>query len=565
MPSFTAATLQADLQALTRIGSNNVVLTAADTYDDGEDLITMTAVMSARTNNQIADHACSATIVTRIRPNNTSLTYTASDTLAASNPSNTGGDRYTGLDQFGQIVDQNWTGPSSTTTERVQYGYDRNSNVLYKDNMVHAAASELYHVNSTSPGDNVDAYDNFNRLTAFARGTLSSSGNNGSSFDTITAASRTQTWSLDALGNWNSSSTNGTNITRTTNSANELTHVGGFTLSYDNNGDLALGPDGISGTNNYDYDAWGNRLSSASYCNTSYAYDALSRRTVAGEFNLTTWTFVQHDLYYSQNWQVLQDNTPGPLCGCSCTTSTDDFVWGEGYVDDLVLRDRTIGGQTTTARLFAQQDANFNVTALVNTSGVVQERFLYDSYGGATAVNPTTWVAVTWTPFGDPNGWLNFFQGGRFETGTGLYSFRNRDYSPVLGRWVQADPTGAEYVDGANLYQSFQSSPVSNTDSWGLWTRDSWSEAAPGVYMGNAISEGCKDTLGSLAALVTTSSDASSLIYRGHHVGASALSRNDFRVNRLQFYPSVADLELPVHATLPGVAVVLPGSRLLPQ
>jgi|GEM_PF-2350410 len=39
---------------------------------------------------------------------------------------------------------------------------------------------------------------------------------------------------------------------------------------------------------------------------------------------------------------------------------------------------------------------------------------------------------------------------------------------------------------------------------------------------------------------------------------ASALSHHDFRVDRLQFNPRVADLQLPVDAALPGVAVLIP-------
>ena len=42
----------------------------------------------------------------------------------------------------------------------------------------------------------------------------------------------------------------------------------------------------------------------------------------------------------------------------------------------------------------------------------------------------------------------------------------------------------------------------------------------------------------------------------------SALSHNDFRVNRFQFDPCVADFELPVHAALSGVAPLVPGDRL---
>src|SRR5437016_405798 len=35
-------------------------------------------------------------------------------------------------------------------------------------------------------------------------------------------------------------------------------------------------------------------------------------------------------------------------------------------------------------RLYAQQDANHNVTSLVNAASSVQERYLYDAYGTVT-------------------------------------------------------------------------------------------------------------------------------------------------------------------------------------
>ena len=46
-----------------------------------------------------------------------------------------GGDNLIGLDRFGRIVDQNWTitgVEANGDVDRYQYGYDRDSNVLYK-------------------------------------------------------------------------------------------------------------------------------------------------------------------------------------------------------------------------------------------------------------------------------------------------------------------------------------------------------------------------------------------------------------------------------------------------
>ena len=46
------------------------------------------------------------------------------------------------------------------------------------------------------------------------------------------------------------------------------------------------------------------------------------------------------------------------------------YVWGIRYIDELVCRD-----DATPRRLYACQDANFNVTSITNTSGTVQERY----------------------------------------------------------------------------------------------------------------------------------------------------------------------------------------------
>ena len=119
-----------------------------------------------------------------------------------------GGDRYTGLDRFGRVIDQYWVNPNTpgSPTDRFQYGYDRSSNVLYRANLVSTTFSELYHANSSSSGDNNTAYDNLDRITAFRRGTLSASGNNGTSgLDTVTTLNpltgSNKSYTLDALGN----------------------------------------------------------------------------------------------------------------------------------------------------------------------------------------------------------------------------------------------------------------------------------------------------------------------------------------------------------------------------
>jgi hypothetical protein len=200
------------------------------------------------------------------------------------------GDQYTGLDRFGRVDDQRWLKTSSgTATDRFQYGYDRDSNRLYRENLIDAAFSELYHENGSSNG-----YDLLNQLTDWQRGTLNSTK------DSITGTpSRTLEWDFDALGNFESQSTNGTPESRTHNKQNQVTGVGSATLTFDANGNMTTDEAGKI----YVYDAW-NRLvevKSGSTTLASYKVDALSRRIQETVNSVTT------NLYYSTNWQVLEE------------------------------------------------------------------------------------------------------------------------------------------------------------------------------------------------------------------------------------------------------------------
>ena len=63
--------------------------------------------------------------------------------------------------------------------------------------------------------------------------------------------------------------------------------------------------------------------------------------------------------------------------------------------------------------------------------------------------------------------WQYLFQGGRFEVLTGLYYFRNRDYLPVLGCWIQVDPLGYS-VDDLSLRRYEANLPTRLADPLGF-------------------------------------------------------------------------------------------------
>jgi RHS repeat-associated protein len=400
------------------------------------------------------------TIVQQNSPEaNTELTYIhqTGDTLSSSD----GGDRYTGLDRFGRVIDQYYLNTStSTATDRLQYGYDRAGNVLYEKNLLNAAFSELYHANSGSAGDNTTAYDPLNRLTAFRRGTLTSSGNNGSSLDTITTANLNATsgvpnidsWSLDALGN--SVSAGGTS--NTFNSQNEQTASGSTSLGYDNAGNMTTDESG----NTYTYDAWGHAVSIINGSSTTLLhYDALGRNVL---FNNGAGDDQQ---YYSQQRQVVEEKFSGAY---------EQYVWGLAYVNDLVVRDRNADGNGSTGNLgitgsgleereYFQHNANWSTISYTNQTGTVGQRFVYDPYGTVTTLD-NSWAISTATS----NYTTYLFQGMRVLGGY-IYLSQTRIYNVKLGIWEQEDPAG--YVDGIGFYGLEQKNPACRVDATGL----SWS------------------------------------------------------------------------------------------
>jgi len=392
----------------------------------------LTSISDGATTLESLSYVGLSTVVIRSYPQpGTELTY-----VKLSGESNgDAGDQYTGLDRFGRVVDQRWIITSSgTALDRWQYGYDRDGDVLYSNNLVNTNFSELYHQNGSS-----NSYDNLNQLTNFARGVLSDTNSDGIP-DTISSPSHSQSWAFDALGNWTSVNTDGSNQTRTANQQNEITSISGQTTpSYDANGNTTTDQSGKTLV----YDAW-NRL--VAYKNgatvlEAYGYDSLNRR-------ITENSGTQRDLFYDRAWQLLEEDVSGSMA--------DQYVWSSVYIDALVERD------TPTLRIYVQQNANFDVTSLVDTSGNVQERYIFDPYGAVTILTPS------WSSRGTSSyAWVFLHQGGRFDIATGLYYFRNRDFSPTLGRWTELDAAGYRAGD-MNLYRFVENTPYNLTDPLGL-------------------------------------------------------------------------------------------------
>jgi len=159
------------------------------------------------------------------------------------------------------------------------------------------------------------------------------------------------------------------------------------------------------------------------------------------------------DRFFGLKWQLFETKA-----GSNTVTRN---VWSPAYVDALVLRDRdTDSNGTLDERIYPLQDGNWNTTALVTTSGTIVERETYNPFGVAT-YRDASGAALS----GSSKDWVFLHQGGE-KIAAGDYEFRNRIYSPTLGRWLSNDPLGFDAGD-VNTYRALTNNPILQVDPTG--------------------------------------------------------------------------------------------------
>ena len=380
----------------------------------------------------------------------------------AGEPVGDGGDQYVGLDRFGRLVDQRWLDGSGADVERVQYGYDRASNRVWRANPVATAAGAAQ--------DEFYVHDGLQQLSVRQQGVL-----NADRTGISHLPAQEEDFTYDPLGNWSEyvvQAGGGTTLdqTRTHNVDNEITTLAGddSLLGYDQAGNMTTCPQPADGTSAdaLTWDAW-NRLvaveSVAQVAGNSFTsaclYDGLTRRvskTITVRTGHTA-TVTARNYFYSDQWKVLQDQTTARR---PQQPDQRQFVWRGCAEDKLILRDQ--GGAAVSPRLFALDDGK-NVSAVCDESGAVAERYGYSGFG-----TPVFMDAGFTAQDGSNCDWETLFCGYRFDADTGLYQVRYRFLHPQLGRWLSRDPIGED--GGWNIYGYVQNIPIVAIDALGLKT-----------------------------------------------------------------------------------------------
>jgi len=206
----------------------------------------------------------------------------------------------------------------------------------------------------------------------------------------------------------------------------------------------------------YTHDAAGNLISDGT---NTFLYDARGRMSQVTSGGVTT--------QYAVNGIGQRINKSGP----GVPTGAIHFVYDEaghlmgeydatgGVIQETVwLNDLPVGILKTGARYYVNPEHLGTPLSIVDVNGTVVWRWDHDPFGSGM-------------PDQSPSGGDAFvynlrFPGQYYDSETGLFYNYHRDYSPVLGRYVQSDPIGLK--GGVNTYGYVLGNPLGSSDAKGL-------------------------------------------------------------------------------------------------
>ena len=334
-------------------------------------------------------------------------------------------------------------GSTSRLNEQFGYAYDAAWNLNYRTNN---ALTQTFSVDSK------------NQLTTAARsGTLTVAGQAsqpGANLTSVTVSGTGLTTGSAAVyedGSWAkagaapASSGDSTytatavdTASRTASDSVTLSLPTSVTYSYDGNGNLTS-----DGRRSFEYD-YENQLTNvyvASAWKSEFRYDAFGRKRVQKEYKwdagTSSWVKTNEVRYVYDGMLVVQERDANNIALVSYTRGNDlsGSLQGAGGIGGLLARTENVKlltlGSALNAHAYYHADGNGNITAMVNTNGILVARYNYDPYGNLLGMSGPLAEANTYR-----------FSSKEWNGNAGLYYYGFRFYEPNVQRWINRDPLG---------------------------------------------------------------------------------------------------------------------------
>jgi len=137
------------------------------------------------------------------------------------------------------------------------------------------------------------------------------------------------------------------------------------------------------------------------------------------------------------------------------------FVYGPGIDEPVCMIDVTDDDKV----YYYFYDGLGSIAGLSDAVGNLVERYTYDVFGKPT-ITDSDGVQLGRSDVNNPY----MFTGRRYDSESGTYYYRARQYDSTIGRFMQVDPLG--YEDGLGIYQYCWNNPIMANDPFGEATYD---------------------------------------------------------------------------------------------
>jgi RHS repeat-associated protein len=353
-----------------------------------------------------------------------------------------------GYDNIGQIITWKATEQSGATrqNEQLAWVFDKAGNLQYRTN---GALVQTFTVDAANRLTNITRNASLNVIgsTPAPVTTVTVNGLPADRYADLTFA-RTNLPLVNGANSFTNIAQNmyGSNVTSVTSAV--LSNA--VMLQFDLNGNLTS-----DGTRTFIYDSE-NRLVTNLVANawkTEFVYDGLGRRRIERDYGWQTnsWSKTNELHFVYDGYLLLQVRDGGNNVLWTYTRGLDfsRTFSGAGGIGGLLARTDTNGSA------YYHADGSGNITALIDSSQIIQARYEYSPFGR---------LIGKWGALADANEMQ--FSSMPVHRLSGIVGYWGRGYDPNLQRWIQMDPIGE--MGGFNLAAFVGNSPVNVVDPLGL-------------------------------------------------------------------------------------------------